>query len=243
MVWPLPEQVAKFFLSLLRLLFPVSCFSPLHKKNPRAIKAFVSASATLEKQIAMAGLTYGRRHDISYRTGLVLQVLGSAVLAVLYPLASPFYTAGIMLFEIGVLLSAIYLLVWMPWVKKIILGSVFIGLMLQVAGYFFAPEQYAGPVLIAGIGFVCAGTAGMVDKEAYCFGYREGWLLMMFGFPVMVLANLLDREIRIFNSLGFSILFLLLLSLVEKKLKQKLLSTCTAQVSGVPTGRQSTENR
>ena len=66
---------------------------------------------------------------------------------------------------------------------------------------------------------------------------------MMFGFPVMVLANLLDREIRIFNSLGFSILFLLLLSLVEKKLKQKLLSTCTAQVSGVPTGRQSTENR
>jgi hypothetical protein len=29
------------------------------------------------------------------------------VLAVPYPLANPFYTAGIMLFEIGVLLSAI----------------------------------------------------------------------------------------------------------------------------------------
>ena len=202
----------------------------------------MSTIPTLEEQIAMAGFTYGRRHDISYRSGLVLQVLGAAVLAVLYPLASPFYTAGIMLFEIGVLLSAIYLLVWMSWVKKFILGLVLIGLMLQVAGYFVAPEQYAGPVLIAGIGFVCAGTAGMVGKEAYCFGYREGWLLMMFGFPIMVLANLLGRENRIFNSLGFSILFLLLLSLVGKKLKQKLLSTCTTNVCGVPTGRQSAEN-
>jgi len=164
---------------------------PLHKKKSPCYKASVSTTPTLEEQIAVAGLTYGRRHDISYRTGLVLQVLGAAVLAVLYPLASPFYTTGIMLFEIGVLLSAIYLLVWMSWVKKIILGLVLIGLMLQVAGYFVAPEQYAGPVLIAGIGFVCAGTAGMVGKEAYCFGYREGWLLMMFGFPIMVLANLL----------------------------------------------------
>jgi hypothetical protein len=65
---------------------------------------------------------------------------------------------------------------------------------------------------------------------------------MMFGFPVMVLANLLGRENRIFNSLGFSILFLLLLSLVGRKLKKKLLSTCTTNVCGVPTGRQSAEN-
>jgi uncharacterized integral membrane protein len=202
----------------------------------------VSTTPTLEEQIAMAGFTYGRRHDISYRTGLVLQVLGAAVLAVLYPLASPFYTAGIMLFEIGVLLSAIYLLVWTSWVKRIILGSVLIGLMLQVAGYFVAPEQYAGSVLVAGIGFVCAGTAGMVGKEAYCFGYREGWLLMMFGFPIMVLANLLGRENRIFNSIGFSILFILLLSLVGKKLNQKLLRACTTNVCGVPTGRQNTES-
>jgi uncharacterized integral membrane protein len=194
----------------------------------------MSTTPALEVQISMAGLTYGPRHDISYRTGLVLQVLGAAVLAVLYPLESPFYTIGIMLFELGVLLSATYLLVWRSWVKKIILGAVLFGLALQVVAYLVGPEQYAGSALIAGIGFVCAGAAGMVGKEAYCFGYREGWLLMMIGFPVMVLENLLCRENRIFNSLGFSVLFLLLLSLTGKKLKQRLLSPCTANACGVP---------
>ena len=194
----------------------------------------MSTTPTLEEQISMADVAYGRRHDISYRTGLVLQVLGAAVLAVLYPLESPFYTAGIMLFELGVLLSAAYLLVWMSWVKKIIVGSVLIGLVLQVAAYLVGPEQYAGSAMVAGIGFVCAGAAGMVGKEAYCFGYREGWLLMIIGFPVMVLENLIGRENRIFNSLGFSVLFLLLLSLTGKKLKQRLLSSCMANACGVP---------
>jgi hypothetical protein len=45
----------------------------------------------------------------------------------------------------------------------------------------------------------------MVGKEAYCFGYREGWLLMILGFPFMVLANLLGKENSIVNSLGFSL--------------------------------------
>ena len=118
----------------------------------------MSNNPTLEEQISMSGITYGRRHDVSYRIGLIVQVLGLGALAVLYPLSNPFYTAGIMLFELGVLLSAVYLLVWMSWVKKIILGSVLIGISLQVAGYF-APEQYAGSVIIAGIGFVCVGAA------------------------------------------------------------------------------------
>jgi uncharacterized integral membrane protein len=173
-----------------------------------------------------------RRHDILYRAGLVIQVLGLALLAVLYPLESPFYTAGIMLFELGVLLSAVYLLVWMRPVKTIIVSSVIIGLVLQVAGYFLASEQHAGAVLIAGIGFVCAGASGMVGREADCFGYREGWLLAMLGFPVMVLANLLAKENIIFNSVGFSLLFLLLLSLAGKKLKQRLLSSCGTNICG-----------
>lgn len=194
----------------------------------------MSTTPTLEEQIAMAGLTYGRRHDISYRMGLVLQVLGAALLAVLYPLESPFYTAGIMLFETGVLLSAAYLLVWMRSVKKFIVSSVIIGLILQVAGDFFVPEEYAGSVMILGIGFVCVGAAGMVGKEAYCFGYREGWILALIGFPAVVLANLIGKENIIFNSLGFSIIFLLLLSLTGKKLKQRLLSKCTTDVCGMP---------
>ncbi len=194
----------------------------------------MSSIPTLEEQISAAGLVYGRRHDVSYRLGMVLQVFGSAILAVLYPLQNPFYTIGIMLFETGVLLSAIYLLVWMSWIKKLIIGSVLVGLVLQVVGAFSIQEQYAGSVIIAGIGLVCAGAAGMAGKEAYCFGYREGWLLMMAGFPVMVLANLLGKENRIFNSLGFSVLFLLLLSLTGKKLKQRLLSACAADACGNP---------
>jgi uncharacterized integral membrane protein len=193
----------------------------------------MSTSRTLEEQIAMAGLSYGRWHDIFYRMGLVLQVLGTAVLAVLYPLQSPFYTVGIMIFDVGVLLSAIFLLVWMSWVKTMILASVMIGIGLQIGG-LYAPEQHVGTVIIGGIGFVCAGAAGMAGKEAYCFGYREGWLLMMLGFPFMVLANLLGKENSIVNSLGFSVVFLLLLFLVGKKLKQRLLSSCTTNVCGVP---------
>ena len=192
----------------------------------------MSTNPTLEEQIVKAGLFYGRRKDIAYRAGLVLQVLGAAVLAVLYPLESPFYTIGIMLFEAGVLLSGIFLLVWMSVVKKIILGSILTGLALQIAG-FYAQEQNAGIMILAGIGLVCAGAAGMVGKEAYCFGYREGWLLMMVGFPVMVLVNLLGKENRVLNSIGFSIVFLLLLSLTGKKLRQQL-STGATSLCNVP---------
>jgi uncharacterized integral membrane protein len=198
----------------------------------------MSSTPSLEDQISSAGLTYGRRQDISYRAGLVLQVFGAAVLAVLYPLENPFYTAGIMLFEAGVLLSSIYLLVWMSWVKNLILGLVVIGLALQVAGCLTIQEQHAGSVMIAGVGLVCAGAAGMAGKEAYCFGYREGWLLMMLGFPLVVLENLIGKENRIFNSLGFSVLFLLLLSLTGKKLKQRLLSSCTMNVCEAPQNKR-----
>jgi uncharacterized integral membrane protein len=121
-----------------------------------------------------------------------------------------------------VLLSSVFLLVWMSWVRKIILGSVLAGIALQFAGYY-APPEYAGSVIIAGIGLVCAAGAGLVGKEAYCFAYREGWALMWL-YAVMVLANLMGREYRIFNALGFSAAFLLLLSLTGKKLKQPLTS-------------------
>ena len=184
---------------------------------------------TLEEQIAMAGMSYGRRQDIFYRAGLVMQVFGAAALAVLYPLGSPFYTAGIMLFEIGVLLSAVFLLVWMSWIRKIVLGSVLIGIPLQVFGWMYAPEQYAVSVILAGIGLVCIGAGGMVGKEAYCFGYREGWMLMWL-YPILIIANLAGIGHRVFNSLGFSAAFLLLLSLTGRKLRQPLLSKCTTNV-------------
>src|SRR3990170_2522118 len=148
----------------------------------------MSTLPTLEEQIALAGIRYGRRHDISYRAGFVMQVLGMGILAVLYPLDSPFYTIGIMLFEAGALLAAVYLLVWMTWIKKVILGSIVTGIALQAAG-FYAPEQYAGSIIIAGIGLVCAGAAGLAGKEAYCFQYCEGRMLMWL-YPIVIVANL-----------------------------------------------------
>jgi len=179
-------------------------------------------TSTLEDQLAVIGLAYGRKQDIAYRAGLIAQVLGLAVVSALYPLESPFYTAGIMLFELGVLLSAAYLLVWKRQVKRMVLGLVLTGFMIQAVGYFAAPEQYAGTALLAGIGFVCAGAAGVAGKEAYFFGYWEGWLLAMLGFPLMVFANLFGKEHRVFNSFGFAALFLLLFSLTGRKLRQSL---------------------
>ena len=191
------------------------------------------ADPTLEEQIATAGLAYGRRHDIFYRTGLVTQVLGAAVLAVLYPLQSPFYTIGIMLFNAGALLSGICLVVWISWVKKIILGSILLGIPLQVLGWMYAPEQYAVSVILAGIGLVCVGAGGMAGKEAYCFAYREGWMLVWL-YPLLVLANLTGMSHPVFNALGFSAAFLLLLSLTGKKLRQPLLSKCSTGVCEPP---------
>jgi uncharacterized integral membrane protein len=188
---------------------------------------------SLEEQIATAGLTYGRRHDIFYRAGLVIQVLGAAVLAVLYPLESPFYSVGILVFNAGALLSAVTLLVWISWIKKIIVGSILIGIPVQILGWMYAPEQYAVSVIIAGIGLVCAGAGGMAGKEAYCFAYREGWALMWL-YALLVLANLMGVSHRVLNSLGFSAAFLLLLSLAGKKLRQPVLAKCTTNVCGEP---------
>jgi uncharacterized integral membrane protein len=88
-------------------------------------------------------------------------------------------------------------------------------------------------VILIGIGLVCVGACGMVGKEAYCFAYREGWMLLWL-YPVLVLANMLGISHPVFNALGFSAAFLLLLSLTGKKLKQPLLSTCTTNVCGMP---------
>lgn len=181
-----------------------------------------------EKLNKAGGSTSGKIQDIAHRAGLVIQLLGAAILAVLYPLGNPFYSLGIMLFEVGVLLSAASLISKRSWVGKAIGTTVLAGIALQVSG-FYAPEEYAGILLLSGIGFVCVGAAGMAGKEACCTGYREGWILMIVLF-LLVSANLFGRENQIFNAVGFSALFLILLSLAGKKLRQPLTadasSTC-----------------
>ncbi len=153
----------------------------------------------------------------------MLQVLGAAVLAVLYPLASPFYTAGIMLFDLGVLLAAFHLLVWITWVRTLILGAVLAGIPLQLLGQWLAPPQFAGAVILAGIALVCIAAAGMAGREAYCFSWPEGWALMWL-LPALALLNLAAGEHVVLNALGFSAAFLLLLSLGGRKLRQPVRS-------------------
>lgn len=193
----------------------------------------MSTLPSLEEQIATAGITYSRRHDIFYRVGLVMQVVGAGALAVLYPLANPFYSAGIMLFELGVLISVVYLLVWISWIKKIVLGSTVAGVLVQVLGGYYTPPEYAGMVIILGVGLVCVGAAGLAGREAYCFAWREGWVLMWL-YAIMVLVNLVVKESIPLNAAGFSAIFLLLLFIAGRKLRQPLLSSCATNVGGMP---------
>ena len=169
------------------------------------------------------GIPSGKRQDIFYFAGMVLQVFGAAVLAVLYPMGSPFYSAGIMLFEAGALLSAVFLLIWISWLKKLLLGSILIGIALQATGLFFAQPQHAAAVILGGICLVCMGTAGMAGKEAYCYGWREGWILMWL-YPSTMLILAVGNEHMLVNSLVFSSHFLLVLLLTGKKLRQRRLS-------------------
>ncbi len=171
--------------------------------------------------------------DIAYWAGLVLQAVGAAVLAVLYPLEQPFYTAGIMLFETGAMISTSTVILKTQWLKGMLVGIVFLGLALQVAGFLVVPEQYAGTAIIAGIGLVAAGAAAAAGREAYRFGFVEGWVLLA-GFPLVVFVNLFGKENRIFNTLGFSMLFLMLLSLAGRKVRKRLPSSCSAAAADLP---------
>ena len=160
------------------------------------------------------------RRRFAYTVGLVLQLLGMATLAVLYPMGSPFYSAGIMLFELGILLSAVFLAVSSRWFKTFLLSTIIAGIPLQIYGMLAAPAEQAGAIVLAGIGLVCLGGSGIAGKEAYCFTFREGWVLAVL-YPLLVLVNLVGKEARIMNALGFSAVFLLLLSLTGKKLGQQ----------------------
>ncbi len=80
----------------------------------------------------------------------------------------------------------------------------------------------------------------LVDHRGHRAGLRgrgrtggEGWILT-WVYPILVLANLIGRESRLLNAVGFSAVFLLLLSLTGKKLRQPLLSSCSTNVCGLP---------
>jgi hypothetical protein len=86
---------------------------------------------------------------------LYCKVLGRAVLAALYPLARPFYTAGIMLFDISVLVFAICLHVVVSQENRFRISARQAD--ASGGGVFRCAEAVRGTVPIAGIGVVWCG--------------------------------------------------------------------------------------
>ncbi len=174
---------------------------------------------------------YPKSYDIIYRSGYIIGFIGIALFAFSYIYYDiPGFYAGISIFYAGSLISSSFLLVWKKEIKIFILSCVILGI-LSGAGYVFIfknPE-----ILIISIGFVLAGVAGLYGKEAHCFHFIEGWILM-WSFPVLIFANLLiyglnvenNGIVRVVFSVIYVIIMFLALSFLIKKIKQPLMQFC-----------------
>lgn len=190
---------------------------------------------TLEEQIQQAGIYYPRKYDITYRIGYVLQSIGALGFAVLYALGSKLQIIPLVIFESGIALSSMFLLVWKAEIKRFILGVTFGGIALQIISLFIHPINsfYAERMFFLGLGLTLVGGAGLVGKEAYCFRFNEGWLLLMV-YPLAVIPNLFGFATYKYN-LGISVIITILqFSFLRKKLSQPLLKKCEGNVCGLP---------
>jgi len=190
---------------------------------------------TLEEQIKSAGIYYPRSYDIAYRIGYVLQSIGVVVFAILYGLSSSLFIMPLIIFNLGIAISSVFLLVWKAEIKKFILRMTFGGIALQIISIFINPINafYAEKCFFLGLGLTLAGGAGLVGKEAYCFRFNEGWLLLII-YPLSVIPNLFGFSSYKYN-LGASIIIAILqLSFLRKKLSQPLLKKCEGNVCGLP---------
>ncbi|HAK89683.1 MAG TPA: hypothetical protein DHV16_00170 [Nitrospiraceae bacterium] len=190
---------------------------------------------TLEEQIKESGIYYPRKYDITYRVGYVLQTIGAIGFAVLYGLQSKLQVIPFIIFNAGIALSSMYLLVWKAEIKRFILRMTFAGIALQISSIFIQPLNafYAGKMFFLGLGLTLAGGAGLVGKEAYCFRFNEGWFLLMV-YPWAVIPNLFGFGSYNYNLIVSSVIALLQLSFLRRKLNQPLLKHCENNVCGLP---------
>lgn len=190
---------------------------------------------TIEDQIKEAGIYYPRSYDIAYRIGYVLQSIGSLGFAILYGLSSNLLIIPLFVFEAGIAVSSIFLLVWKAEIKRLILRMTFGGIALQIISIFVSPISafYSEKAFFLGLGLTLAGGAGLVGKEAYCFRFNEGWLLLII-YPLSIIPNLFGLSSYNYN-LGASIIIAILqLSFLKKKLSQPILKKCEGNVCGLP---------
>ncbi|MCL4536037.1 MAG: DUF2301 domain-containing membrane protein [Nitrospirae bacterium] len=190
---------------------------------------------TLEEQIEQSGIYYPRKYDITYRIGYVLQSLGALGFLILYYLNSKLQIIPLVIFESGIALSSMFLLVWKAEIKKFILRMTFAGVALQIVSVFIHPINaiYAGKMFFLGLGLTLVGGGGLVGKEAYCFRFNEGWFLLMI-YPLAVIPNLFGFASYRYN-LGISVIITILqFSFLRRKLSQPLLKKCEGNVCGLP---------
>lgn len=190
---------------------------------------------TLEEQIEQAGIYYPRKYDITYRIGYILQSIGALGFVILYALESKLQVIPLIIFESGIALSSMFLLVWKAEIKRFILRMTFAGIALQIVSVFINPINaiYAEKMFFLGLGLTLVGGAGLVGKEAYCFRFNEGWLLLMV-YPLAAIPNLFGFASYKYN-LGISaVIAVLQISFLRRKLSQPLLKKCEGNVCGLP---------
>lgn len=176
---------------------------------------------------------YPKTYDIIYRSGYVIGFLGILLFALSYLFSNwQGFAPGISVFYLGSLISGIFLLVWKKEVKIFILSCIILGIIFGAGFLFFRNPE----ILIISMGFVLAGLAGLYGKEAHCFHFIEGWILM-WSFPFLIFANLLlyglklqnNDSVHIIFSIIYLVIMLLALSFLIKKLRQPLMQFCQNQ--------------
>lgn len=190
---------------------------------------------TVEDQIEAAGIHYPRKYDITYRIGYVLQTIGAIGFVVLYGLQSKLQAIPFIIFNAGIALSSMYLLVWKAEIKRFILRMTFAGIALQIISIFINSINafYSEKLFFLGLGLTLAGGAGLVGKEAYCFRFNEGWLLLMV-YPLAVIPNLFGLGSYNYNLVVSGVIAVLQISFLRRKLNQPLLKHCENNVCGLP---------
>ena len=185
----------------------------------------------LEAELAESGIKYTKLHEITYRVGFVIQTFALALLLTAELIVPSLLTAAVLLFDIGVVISAFFLLVWKRYIKTIIVSLTLTGILVQLIS--LAGQQMPDTILITGIGSLCAGAAGLAGKEAYCFRFIEGWIIMGL-LPAIILLKLTGATFFGLEAIPYALLLLLYGSLTAKKLSQRLLKSCEGGVCGLP---------
>ncbi len=181
-------------------------------------------------------VNYPKSYDAIYRSGYIIGFIGICLFTVFFILNNIFSASiGVIIFDIGTLLSGLFLLVWRKEIKVFIVSCIITGLILtlMLLFVFSTGGLLRNEIFIVATGLVLAGMGGMYGKEAHCFHFFEGWVLM-WSFPVIILINLivyglnlqLVPAVHFLLSAIYIFIALLALSFLIKKLTQPLMQFC-----------------